>query len=56
MTKKNKNCLAVVIRLLDKAQRERFWLTYDKLYIPILFTTLGLYFLLFIPEIDVANY
>ena len=56
MAGKNKNCLAVVIRLLDKARRERFWLTYDKLYIPILFTTLGLYFLLIIPEIDIATY
>ena len=50
MTGKNKNCLAVVIRLLDKAQRDKFWLTYDKIYLTLLFSTLGLYFLF--PYID----
>jgi hypothetical protein len=50
MRSNNQKKLALVIYMLDKAQRDNFWLKYDKVYYTLVLSILGIYFLL--PYID----
>jgi hypothetical protein len=37
--------MALIVKLYDKASRDKFFLMYDKIYLATLFSVLGLYFL-----------
>jgi hypothetical protein len=45
-----KKRMVAFLILMTKSDRNKFWIAYDKVYLTLLFSILGLYFLL--PYID----